>query len=96
MTSWVVVCELAVTRTVRDTAAVLDVVAGPATGDPYAAPTPVRPFLDELGIDPGRLRIGMQTAAFGATAPTHPDCVDATEAAGTLLNRSATRSSPRT
>ena len=60
------VCELAVTRSVRDTAAVLDAVAGPAPGDPYAAPTPARPFLEEVGIDPGRLRIGMQSAAFGA------------------------------
>ena len=79
------VCELAVTRTVRDTAAVLDAVAGPAPGDPYAAPTPARPFLDELAIDPGRLRIGMQSAAFGQGSVTHPDCVAATEAAGALL-----------
>ncbi|HVA04540.1 MAG TPA: amidase [Acidimicrobiales bacterium] len=79
------VCELAVTRTVRDTAAVLDAVAGPAPGDPYAAPTPARRFLEELGVDPGRLRIGMQSAAFGAAVVTDPDCVAATEAAGALL-----------
>jgi amidase len=79
------VCELAVTRSVRDTAAVLDAVAGPAPGDPYAAPTPNRRFLEELGIDPGRLRIGMQSAAFGAAVVTDPDCVAATEAAGALL-----------
>ncbi len=79
------VCELAVTRTVRDTAAVLDAVAGPAVGDPYAAPTPARPFLDELAIDPGRLRIGMQSAAFGQGVVTDHDCVAATEAAGALL-----------
>jgi amidase len=79
------VCELAVTRSVRDTAAVLDAVAGPAPGDPYAAPTPNRRFLEELAIDPGRLRIGMQSAAFGAAVVTDPDCVAATEAAGALL-----------
>ena len=79
------VCELAVTRSVRDTAAVLDAVSGPAPGDPYAAPTPVRPFLDEVGADPGRLRIGVQHAAFGATVATHPDCVAAAEEAGALL-----------
>lgn len=79
------VCELALTRTVRDTAAVLDAVAGPAPGDPYAAPTPARPFADEVGADPGRLRIGVQSEAFGATVVTHPDCVVATEAAATLL-----------
>ena len=45
------VCELAVTRTVRDTAAVLDAVAGPAPGDPYAAPAPERPYVDEVGAD---------------------------------------------
>ena len=79
------VCELAVTRTVRDTAAVLDALSGPAPGDPYAAPTPLRPFIDEVGADPGRLRIGLQVAAFGATVDTHPDCVRAAEAAGSLL-----------
>ncbi len=79
------VCELVVTRTVRDTAAVLDAVAGPEPGDPYAAPTPARPYTEELGADPGHLRIGMQSAAFGGTVTTHPDCVAATEAAATLL-----------
>jgi amidase len=79
------VCELAVTRSVRDTAAVLDAVAGPAPGDPYAAPTPARSFVDEVGADPGRLRIGMQTAAFGGTVTTHPDCVLATETAASAL-----------
>jgi amidase len=79
------VCELVVTRTVRDTAAVLDAVAGPAPGDPYAAPPPARPFLDEVGADPGRLRIGVQTAAFGGTVATHPDCVVAAEAAAAAL-----------
>jgi amidase len=79
------VCELAVTRSVRDTAAVLDAVAGPAPGDPYAAPTPARPFLEEVGADPGRLRIGIQTDAFGGTVTTHRDCVVATEAAASAL-----------
>ncbi|MHB8464102.1 MAG: amidase [Acidimicrobiales bacterium] len=79
------VCELAVTTTVRDTAAVLDAVAGPSSGDPYAAPAPRRPYCDELSADPGRLRIGLQTDAFGGTATTHPDCVEAAEAAGRLL-----------
>ncbi|HXQ91207.1 MAG TPA: amidase [Acidimicrobiales bacterium] len=79
------VCELALTRTVRDTAAVLDAVAGPAPGDPYAAPTPARPFLDEVGADPGRLRIGVQSVAFGGTVTTHPDCVTAAEEAAAVL-----------
>jgi amidase len=79
------VCELAVTRTVRDTAAVLDAVAGPAPGDPYAAPTPQRRFTEELGVGAGRLRVGMQSEAFGSGVTTHPDCVAATEAAAALL-----------
>jgi amidase len=85
---------LAVTRTVRDTAAVLDAVAGPAPGDPYAAPTPTRPFVDEVGADPGRLRIGVQSEAFGATVVTHPDCVIATEAAAALLEAQGHRVEP--
>jgi amidase len=79
------VCELAVTRSVRDTAAVLDAVGGPAPGDPYAAPPATRAFSDEVGAPPGRLRIGLQTAAPGGGIVTHADCVAATEAAGRLL-----------
>ena len=48
-----------VTRTVRDTAAVLDVICGYEPGDPYTAPPFVRPLVQELGVDPGRLRIGV-------------------------------------
>jgi amidase len=43
--------------TVRDAAAFLDVVAGYEPGDAHWAPPPRRPFLDEVGADPGRLRI---------------------------------------
>lgn len=49
------------TRTVRDTAAVLDVIHGYEPGDPYDAPAPARPYVDEVGADPGRLRIGLMT-----------------------------------
>src|SRR5437868_13607857 len=52
------VAELAVTRSVRDAAGILDAVHGPAPGDPYAAPPPSRPYTDEVGADPGRLKIG--------------------------------------
>jgi amidase len=69
-------CDHAMTRSVRDSAALLDATAGPDVGDPYAAPAPARPFLAEVGAPPGRLRIG-----FTVTAPTgvpiHPDCVAA-------------------
>ena len=41
----------------RDSAAMLDAVHGPETSSPYVAPPPERPFLEEVGRDPGRLRI---------------------------------------
>jgi amidase len=77
--SAVVVCEHVVCQTVRDSAAFLDAVAGPMPGDPYVAPRPVRPFLDEVGANPGRLRIGLLTAAPGGLAVVQPDCVVAAE-----------------
>ncbi len=79
------VCELAVTRSVRDTAAVLDAVAGPMPGDPFAAPASVTPYVQALTTDPGSLRIGLQTSAPGGAVTTHPDCVTAAESAGRLL-----------
>lgn len=58
------------TRTVRDTALLLDVVAGPATGDPYPAPPPARPFMQEVGADPGSVRV------LVAPGPPFPGTVD--------------------
>jgi amidase/6-aminohexanoate-cyclic-dimer hydrolase len=49
----------AVTRSVRDSAVLLDVTAGPAAGDPYHAPAPARPFAQEIGTAPGRLRVAL-------------------------------------
>ena len=77
--------ELAVTRTVRDAAAILDVAAGRMPGDPVTAPPPSVPFVDHIGADPGRLRIGIMTSWPGAPKPADPTCVDATELAGRLL-----------
>jgi amidase len=70
------VSELAVTRTVRDTAALLDIIAGPRPGDPYAAPPPHRPYADEVGAPPGRLRIGYAIHHIdpdGRRVRVHPD-----------------------
>jgi len=53
-----IVAEHTVSISVRDHAAILDATAGPAPGDPYYAPPPVQPFLDEVGADPGTLRVG--------------------------------------
>jgi amidase len=79
------VAEHVLCRSVRDTAAVLDAVHGPAPGDPYAAPPPSRPYLEEVGADPGSLRIGLRSAAPAGQFETHPDCVAAVEEAGRLL-----------
>ena len=79
------VCELAVTRTVRDTAAVLDAVHGPAAGEPYFAPAPTGPYSDDVGADPGRLRIGLLVTAEAAGVEVHHDCVVAAAEAGRLL-----------
>lgn len=72
-------------RSVRDTAALLDVTAGREPGDPYAAPDPARPYRDEAGADPGKLRIGILTDAPGGLATTTPECAAAAQAAGALL-----------
>jgi amidase len=74
-----------VSRSVRDSAAILDAIAGEMPGDPYVAPPPARPFADEVGADPGRLRIGIRTEAPGAMVATDPECVAAAEDAGALL-----------
>lgn len=61
-----------VSLTVRDSAALLDVITGWEPGDPYTAPPPVRPWLDELSASPGRLRIGVHVdhpLEFLSTAP---------------------------
>jgi len=60
-------------RSVRDTAAILDATAGPGPGDPYTAPPPARPWAQEVGADPGRLRVGLLTSS--PLAPVHDDCV---------------------
>ncbi|MGW1604843.1 amidase [Streptomyces eurythermus] len=77
--------EHVLTRSVRDTAAVLDVTAGMAVGDPYTAPPPARPYREEVGADPGALRIGFRWTPPGATDPAHQDCVAAVEHTARLL-----------
>lgn len=73
----------AVTRSVRDSAALLDVTAGPDVGDPYWAPPPAGPFLDEVGRPPGRLRIALATASWNG-ASVDPECAAAATAAARL------------
>jgi amidase len=76
--------EHAVTRTVRDSAALLDIEAGRNPGDPYWLPTPDRPFLDDVGRDPGRLRIGW-TATPTLDVAVDEVCVTAVRDTADLL-----------
>ncbi len=66
----------AVSRSVRDSAALLDATAGPDLGAPYAAQPPARPFLDEVADAPGKLRIAIQTVTWNGFEP-HADCLAA-------------------
>ncbi len=75
--------EHAVTRSVRDSAALLDATSGPDIGDPYWAPPPARPFIMEVGADPGKLRIAFTNQA-AAGVSVHEDCVRAVEDAAAL------------
>jgi amidase len=77
------VAEHAVTRSVRDSAALLDASSGPDIGDPYWAPPPQRPYLQEIDTDPGKLRVAFTTeAATGVSI--HTDCVKAVQQAASL------------
>ncbi|ROQ99693.1 amidase [Streptomyces sp. 2132.2] len=55
-------------RTVRDSAALLDLIEGPETGDPYFAQRPRRPYLEEITREPGRLRVGLVTTPWSGRA----------------------------
>jgi amidase len=71
------ICEHAVTRSVRDMAALLDATSTPEPGDPYVAPPKRRPYLQETEQDPRRLRIGLLLSlpeGWGEEAFFHPDC----------------------
>jgi amidase len=76
--------EHVLTRTVRDSAAVLDAVSGPGPGDPYTAGRPSRPYRNEVGADPGRFRIGYRTMRIDGVE-SHPECVAAVESTARLL-----------
>jgi amidase len=79
--------ELVVSRSVRDTAAVLEFCSeGTPPGEPYFPPPKARPYTDEVGADPGKLRIGLMTTPPGATGEdVHPDCAAAARNAARLL-----------
>lgn len=72
-----------VTRSVRDAAGALDVTHGPAPGDMVVAPPPARPYVEEIGVDPGRLRIGL--LAHNPGGELHRDCEIAVRDTAALL-----------
>jgi len=73
-----------VSRSVRDTAAMLDVLVGAGPDAPYLPALPATPYADEVGQDPGRLRIGLCTASTINPTP-HAEAVVAATLAGELL-----------
>ncbi|MEX0785502.1 MAG: amidase [Dehalococcoidia bacterium] len=75
--------EHALTRSVRDSAAILDATQGAQRGDPFHAPPPARPYVEELCAGPGKLRIAFTSRALGATT-LHEDCVAAVRDAAKL------------
>jgi amidase len=77
-------CEFVVTRSVRDAAAVLDVTAGPMSGDPYCAPPPPDTFASLAARPVGSLRIGFMRAAPRG-GEIDPTCVVAIDAAAKLI-----------
>jgi amidase len=83
VSGWAV--EHALTRSVRDSAALLDAVAGPSPGDPYLPTPPARPFAAEVGSPPGRLRVAF-SGAINDGSPGHPDCIVGLERTIALLD----------
>jgi len=79
------VIEHAITRSVRDSAALLDATAGADPGAPYAAPARARPFLDEVGTDPGRLRVAFTARPLFGHGVVHTDVVAGLQDSARLL-----------
>ncbi|MEK1836817.1 MAG: amidase [Pseudomonas sp.] len=69
--------QLGLSRTVRDSAALMDIVQGYAPGDPYYTAAPAEGFLAQVGRDPGRLRIGLLDTPWNGAA-LDPEIAEAT------------------
>jgi amidase len=80
------VVEHVLTRTVRDCAAMLDVTGRPEPTSPYAPPAKERPYLEEIGRAPGRLRIAWSSQTANGR-PVHAEVQAALEATVDLLER---------
>jgi amidase len=79
------IAEFVLTRSVRDAAAILDAVAGPMRGELFVAPPPARPYRDEVGQPPGRLRVGLLTRDVFLELPIGAEPLAAVQATGRLL-----------
>jgi amidase len=75
--------EHVLTRSVRDSAAILDATQGAQPGDPYHVEAPARPYTEELDAPPGRLRIALTTKSLDGSE-VHPDCAAAARDAAEL------------
>jgi len=78
------VLEHVLTRSVRDSAAVLDFTNGMDAGSRNMAPPPKRPYMAEIRTKPGKLRIGFNTGSPLGNE-VHPDCIAAVKKAATIL-----------
>lgn len=78
------VTELVVSKSVRDTATMLDWVQGPQPGDPYGCPEPENPYVRELTTDPGKLNIAVLTSSMTGD-PLEQAVIDATMATAAKL-----------
>lgn len=76
--------EHVLARSVRDSAALLDVADPPTPGEPYGVPQKARPYLDEVSASAGKLRVAFSRGALFADE-SHPDCVAAVDDAVALL-----------
>jgi amidase len=72
-------------RTVRDTAAFMDMTYGHLPGEPYQVAPPPRPYSEEVGVSPGKLKIAMVTDVPDGCGPLHPDVKKAVEDCGKLM-----------
>ncbi|HEX2294920.1 MAG TPA: amidase [Actinomycetota bacterium] len=79
--------EHVLTRSVRDTAAVLDAVHGPEPGDLYLAPAPAASFASRLDTEPEPLRVALVTGVDASGVDTHPECAAAARAAAETLGQ---------
>jgi len=73
----------AVTRSVRDSAVLLDAISTPQPGDPYWAPPPTRPFASEVGVPPGKLKIAFSVESISGPG-LDAQCANAVRAAARL------------